>query len=313
LPRDADTGAILSIERLRSALSKPHEAYLRDGLGLRLPEEEAPLAEHEPFGAPEPLARHALRTTAFEAWLRAGTRPDARALHAHLLARALVAPGADGRATVEQVLDDVAAFAQCALGAGFGATSQSHPIEQAAGPRVLQGVLPGVQRGGVLRVALRPEGRHGGQALRHGLDWLLASLHGLPLYEIASVDEKSEPALRAHPPLSRDEAIASLQALVALREEALHAPLPFLPRSGFTYFRRLQDKGTEAALEKAGEEWRGGDRQRGDAGPATLLALRGRDPFFDGDRHQRERFARIATALFGAFENDVLLRCEDLA
>ncbi|HJW46490.1 MAG TPA: exodeoxyribonuclease V subunit gamma [Lysobacter sp.] len=313
LPRDADTGAILSIERLRGALSKPHVAYLRDGLGVRLPEEEPPLAEHEPFGAPEPLARHALRTTAFDAWLRAGTRPDARALHAHLLARALVAPGADGRATVEQVLDDVAAFAQCALGAGFGAASQSRSIEQAVGPRLLQGVLPGVQRGGVLRVALRPEGRHGGQALRHGLDWLLASLHELPLYEIASVDEKSGPALRTHPPLSRNDAIASLQALVALREEALQVPLPFLPRSGFTYYRRLQDKGAEAALEKAGEEWRGSDRQRGDAGAATLLALRGRDPFFDDDRHQRERFTRIATALFGAFENDAPLRGEDLA
>ncbi|MCI4568049.1 exodeoxyribonuclease V subunit gamma [Lysobacter sp. CFH 32150] len=313
LPRDVDTSAILSIERLRSALNKPHVAYLRDGLGLRLPEEEPPLAEHEPFGAPEPLPRHALRSTIFDVWLRAGSRPDARALHAHLLARALLAPGADGRATVEQVLDDVAPFAQCALGAGFGAASQSRSIEQAAGPRILQGMLPGVQRGGVLRVALRPEGRHGGQALRHGLDWLLGSLHELPLYEIASVDEKGDPVLNTHPPLSREGAISSLQALVALRDEALQVPLPFLPRTGFTYFRRLLEKGEESALEKAAEEWRGNDRQRGDAGPATRLALRGRDPFIDNDSAQRDRFARIATALFGAFENHTPVRLEDLA
>jgi exodeoxyribonuclease V gamma subunit len=313
LPRDADTGPVLSVERLRSALNKPHAAYLRDGLGLRLPEEEAPLAEHEPFGAPEPLARHTLRSLAFDAWLRTGGRPDARALHAHLLARALVAPGADGRATVETVLDDIAPFAQCALGEGFGAEPQSRPIEHAAGPCLLQGVLSGVQRGGVLRVALRPEGRHGGQALRHGLDWLLASLHDLPLYEIASSDDRSDPALRTHAPLPRVDAITSLQALVTLREEALQAPLPFLPRSGFTYFCRLQDRGHDAALEKAAEQWCGSDRQRGDAGADTLLALRGRDPFIDGDRTQRERFARIAVALFGAFENDAPLRGEDLA
>jgi exodeoxyribonuclease V gamma subunit len=214
---------------------------------------------------------------------------------------------------MEAVLDDIGPFAQCALGEGFGPASQSRPIEQAAGPRLLQGVLPGLQRGGVLRVALRPEGRHGGQALRHGLDWLLASLHDLPLYEIASLDDKSDPALRTHPPLSREDAITSLQALVALREDALQAPLPFLPRSGFTYFRRLLDKGHDAALEKAAEEWCGSDRQRGDAGAATLLALRGRDPFIDGDRAQRERFARIAAALFGAFENDAPLRGEELA
>jgi exodeoxyribonuclease V gamma subunit len=259
------------------------------------------------------LARYTLRGAAFEAWLRAGARPDARALHAHLLARALVAPGADGRATVETVLDDIGPFAQCALGEGFGAESQSRRIEHAAGPRLLQGVLPGVQRGGVLRVALRPEGRHGGQALRHGLDWLLASLHDLPLYEIASADDRSDPALRTHPPLSRVDAITSLQALVALREEALQAPLPFLPRSGFTYFRRLQDKGHDAALERAAEQWCGSERQRGDAGADTLLALRGMDPFIDGDHVQRERFARIAAALFGAFENNAPLRSEDLA
>ena len=214
---------------------------------------------------------------------------------------------------MEGVLDDIGPFAQCALGEGFGPASQSRPIEQAAGARLLQGTLSGLQRGGVLRVALRPEGRHGGQALRHGLDWLLASLHELPLYEIASVDNKSGPALRTHLPLSRVDAITSLQALVALREEALQSPLPFLPRSGFTYFRRLQDRGHDAALEKAAEQWCGSERQRGDAGADTLLALRGRDPFIDGDRAQRERFARIAAALFGAFENDAPLRSEELA
>ncbi|HEY0503735.1 MAG TPA: hypothetical protein VGD42_09595, partial [Lysobacter sp.] len=164
----------------------------------------------------------------------------------------------------------------------------------------------------LLRVALRPEGRHGGQVLRHGLDWLLGSLHALPLYEIAAVAAGSDPVLREHPPLSSERAVTSLQALVALREEALQQPLPFLPRTGFTYFSKQREKGEAAALEKAAEEWRGSDRQRGDAGPATRLALRGRDPFFDHDPGQRDRFVRIATALFGAFEDDAPLHAEAL-
>ncbi|HEY0506217.1 MAG TPA: exodeoxyribonuclease V subunit gamma, partial [Lysobacter sp.] len=123
LARAIEAGTVLAIDRLRSALMRPHAAYLQDGLGLRLPEDEPPLAEHEPFGAPDPLARFVLRQTAFEAWLRTGARPDAAALHARLLACALVAPGADGQSTVEQVLDDIGPFARCALSAGFVAES----------------------------------------------------------------------------------------------------------------------------------------------------------------------------------------------
>lgn len=312
LPRAAPAVEPLSIDRLRSALMRPHAAYLQDSVGLRLPEEEAPLAEHEPFGEPDPLSRYQLRHAAFAAWLRTGSRPEGAALHARLLARALAAPGADGRASVEATLDDIAPFAQCALAEGFGIDSESLPIALATRSRLLQGSLRDVQNGGALRVALSPDGRHGGQALRHGIDRWLASLHGLPLYEIAVANGASQPALRVYPPLREAAAIASLQALIDLREEALREPLPFLPRSGYTYFGLAREKGRDIALEKAAEGWRGGDRQFGEAGPATRLALRGRDPFIDGDLAQRERFVRIADALFGAMESDAPLDAEAL-
>ena len=333
LSRAVDPGAALSIDRLRSALMRPHAAYLQGSLGLRLPEEEPPLLEHEPFGAAEPLARHALRSAVFERWLAARARPDPRVLHARLLARALVAPGPDGLATVEQVLEEVDPFVQCALREGLGVDAPSLPLAQVAGERLLQGTLGGIQRpasqdAGVLRVALRPEGRHGGQALRHGLDWLLASLHGLPLLELAAANKDEAPVLRRRAPLSREDAIASLQALVELREQALQSPLPFLPRSGFVHFQQLdagqakaRQKGEAAdiealrrmALERACAEWCGdAQRKRADAGPATRLALRGRDPFIDGDAPNRARFARIAEALFGAFEHGRVLRAEAL-
>ncbi|TKR30183.1 exodeoxyribonuclease V subunit gamma [Luteimonas gilva] len=312
LARVAEPAESLSIDRLRRAIAKPHDIYLQETLGLRLPEEEPPLAEYEPFGAPAPLPRYALRQQAFGAWLASGERPDAAALHAHLLARALVAPGADGRASVEATLDEVQPFALCALEAGFEAASETKPIEIAAGSRLLQGALRDVQNGGALRVALRPEGRHGGHALRHGLDRWLASLHGLPLYEIAAANEKTAPTLRTHPPLPRAQAIANLEALVALRESALAAPLPFLPKPGYVYFAALAEKGADGARQEAKKAWSGSDRTFAEAGATTRLALRGRDPFFDDDAAQRERFARLSVALFSALDGDAPLAVEAL-
>lgn len=302
----------LSTDRLRRAINKPHDTFLQETLGLRLPGEEAPLAEHEPFGAPAPLPRYELRQHTFGAWMQTGERPDAAALHAHLLARALVAPGADGRASVEATLDQVQPFALCALGAGFGAASETMPVEVAAGSRLLQGTLRDLQKGGALRIALRPEGRHGGHALRHGIDRWLASLYGMPLYEIAAFDENAAPSLRTHPPLPREQAVANLAALVALRETALASPLPFLPKPGYTYFAALAEKGPDAALQEARKAWMGGDRAFAEAGATTRLAMRGQDPFFNEDTAQRERFVRLSLALFSALDGDAPLTVEAL-
>ena len=265
----------------------------------------------------------------FARWLRGGRRPAPAALHTQLLARAQVAPGADGLAVVDTLLAEVMPFAQCALEAGFNAQARAQPVAHAVGGRLLQGALDGVRphagREGVLRVALRPDGRHGGQALRHGLDWLLASLHGLPLYEVYSEKKGEEPRLCVREPLSPDAASASLAALLWLREDALRAPLPFLPKSGLAYAQALRqgiddgkdvDETVAAALEKARKCWCGDDNNPGEAGPDARLALRGRDPFPDDSGSQdaaaRVRFARIAGELFGAFLAERALDAEAL-
>ena len=114
-------------------------------------------------------------------------------------------------------------------------------------------------------------------------------------------------------PLPASEAIASLAALLQLREDALRAPLPFLPKSGLAYAQALRNdlaRGTEpaaaaaTALEKARKCWCGDDTTPGEAGADTRLALRGQDPFADDGRvddDARARFQRIAGELFGAF------------
>src|SRR5207342_1980475 len=178
------------------------------------------------------LAQYHLRHAVFDAWLRAGMRPDAFALHARLLARALAAPGADGRATVAATLDDIAPFATLALDAGFGTAGGRVPIAIACGDRELRGALDGVHPSGVLRVVLNAGGLHGNHVVRHGLDWLCASMMGLRLHELAIPDKDEPPVFVVRKPLPPARAETILASLLALRDAALRAPLPFLPRSG---------------------------------------------------------------------------------
>jgi exodeoxyribonuclease V gamma subunit len=312
--RDHDDAGTVTLDRLRRALLRPHAVYLQDGLGLRLPEDEPPLPEHEPLGAPDALEHYALRHAIFAAWLRSGMRPDAFALHARLLARALVAAGDDGRATVTATLEDLAPFATLALDAGFGAAGGRVPIAIACGTRTLRGALDNVHPQGTLRVVLNTSGLHGNHVVRHGLDWLCASALEMPLHELVVPAKDEPPTLTPRDLLEPARAKAILASLLALRDAALRAPLPFLPRSGFSYVQALADKPPEAALKAARDCWAGSDWQsdRAEASPATLVALRGRDPFLDGDVDAQVRFVLLSTAVFDALAGKAPLDLEEL-
>lgn len=306
LPQRDAVRAPLTLDRLRRSLMRPHVVYLQEGLGLRLPEDEPPLAEHEPLGAPDALRQHALREAVFDAWMRANGRPDAHALHARLLARALVAPGADGRAQVADVLEDVAPFAQMALDKGFGdaatRASFAHDSERGA----LHGTLDGVHRSNrLLRVVLRPDGLHGGQVVRHGLDALCASLLGLQVHVLARPERDADPEWHVRKPVTPKKAGAALDALFAWQDAAVRAPQVFLPKSGLDYVQCFGEKGPDAAMKAARDTWTGSgyDGGRPEATPATRVALRGRDPFFDDDEPARQRFALASIAIFTALEN----------
>jgi exodeoxyribonuclease V gamma subunit len=251
----------------------------------------------------------------FDAWMRANGRPDAHALHARLLARALVAPGADGRAQVAEVLEDIEPFAQEALGKGFGDTAGRATFTHASDRGTLRGTLGGVHRQRVLRVVLRPDGLHGGQVIRHGLDALCASLLGLPVHELARPDKASDPVWSVRKPVATKKAAAALDALFAWQDAAVRAPQVFLPKSGFRYMQCFGDKGADAALKLARETWTGSgyDGGRAEATPATRVALRGRDPFYDDDAQAQQRFALASIAIFTALEHATPLDTEAFA
>jgi exodeoxyribonuclease V gamma subunit len=305
---------VVSIDRLRSTLVRPHATYLRDGLGLRLPEDEPPLDDHEPLGTPNSLDHYHLRETVFRAWLQEGARPQADRLQQHLLARAQLAPGADGRATVEALLGEVAPFASLALDGGFGSDERRIVVDEPVAGRVLRGALAGVHgatESRLLRVALRAKGRHGNLVLRHGLDWLVASLLQLPVYELYREKEGEAPRLVPRVLATRDQARAALASLISLHEQALREPLPFLPKSGHAYHAAGDET---RGLRAAAQQWRGDERNHvgAERSPATQMALRGRDPFVDDDARSRARFQEIARAVFAAVERAEPFALEDL-
>jgi exodeoxyribonuclease V gamma subunit len=297
-----ETEAAVDLDRLRTTLLRPHAVYLQDGLGLRLPQEEAPLPEHEPLGAPDALEEWRLRQEAFDAWLREGGPPSLQALHAHLLARALVAPGADGRATVAAVLEDVAPFAELARRHGFAAEGRRVPIDERIGTLALRGSLDRVQDDRVLRVVLNAGGVQGHHAVRHRIDALGAALVDRTVYELAVPAKGEAPVLQplATPP--RETAGVILASLATLRAHALRTPLVFLPKSAYAYAQKAAEGDADAGMKAARATWMGSEWQgeRAEATPATRIALRGRDPFFDDDAQSRERFQALATSVFDA-------------
>jgi exodeoxyribonuclease V gamma subunit len=314
LLRQQPPEATLSLAQLRNALMRPHEFYLQQGVGLRLPEEEAALEEHEPFGTPDALTRHGLRQLVFEAWRETGQAPGLQALQSQLLARGLLAPGADGAAVLQGVMEEVAPFAEAAVQAGFAGLGDSAPFELPLREGMLVGALDRIHAQGVFRAVLNPNGRHGGHALRHGLDWLVASMRGLPLHELSVEKKGAAPRILTREPLLQADAQQALSALQALRRHGRGRPLCFLPKSGHAWWLTAQvDPGK--ALAEAQKVWGGGDDDfggPGEARAATLTALRGRDPFLDGDADSLDAFELLSHLVFSAVERGQAFDTESL-
>jgi len=73
--------------------------------------------------------------------------------------------------------------------------------------------------------------------------------------------------------------------------------LPFMPKAGYAWFKRSPG---DAAWKAASDQWstRDGNGEGEDAW--VRLALRGRDPFLDGNQESVELFQQLATDIFQA-------------
>jgi exodeoxyribonuclease V gamma subunit len=143
--------------------------------------------------------------------------------------------------------------------------------------------------------------------VRHGLERLCAAVAGIKFFELARENKESPPAWIERKPPTPKRAAAALDSFFGWHDAALRAPQVFLPKSGHCFVRKLDGRYDEAAIaaatKSARETWTGTQFDgagRAEASPATRMALRGRDPFFDEDEQSLTRFKLLSVSLFGA-------------
>ena len=292
-----DDAGPLPVEALRRFLLHP-AGELMKRLGVRLPEVEAPGEDIEPLAAPDTgLERAQLQHAVFDGLLRGESEA---ASHATLRARGLLPSGAPGRRVLAGERHRLQPYAD----AFMQWRGDAQPLQVALPETLqveglcLQGRLGEVYPHGLAR--LRFDKINGPAAIRHGLDWLLASAAGWsqPLVQFHDSEGGIGPHVReALPP---EQARQALARLLQLRAAGLREPLLFAPYSGWELYRNSGR--FEYAVKQARAKWHGNGQGFAEGeDPALRLALRGRDPF--ADQAALHRFADAALAVFAAVQD----------
>ncbi len=305
LPASVEAEVELPLSTLRRFLLDPAGNFLRQRLGMRLPELDEVGEDIEPLQAPpRGLERHALQRAVFDALLRGD---GMRAMQAELRARGLLPSGPAGARALEELADEIQPYAQAFAAWSDGAEATSLPIADAIDGLRVHARLDGVLPQGVARLRF---GKHNGPSMiRNGLDWLLLGAAGieLPLVEVMQ-DADGEIAARPRARIEQEQARAALRSLLALRGKGLQAPLPFAPYSGWEFYSADT---AERGIRKAAARWRGGHGQWSEGDNEALrLALRGRDPFAQAASLQA--FADAACTIFGAVADGLSAAAPDV-
>jgi exodeoxyribonuclease V gamma subunit len=298
-PVEAEPG--LPLEDLRRFLLSPAEQFLRQRMGLRLPDVEKAGEDIEPLRAPAAgLERNRLQHAVFDALL-AGERRDA--MLERLRAQALLPSGALGARALSDLLEEVAPYAERFVRwRGSATPGDPLPLEDTIDGVRLHGRLDGAWPMGIARVRFGEP--NGPSVIRNGLDWLLASAagHALSMFEFhADGDGDVGPHERA--PIEPAQARDALRKLLALRAAGLREPLAFAPRSGWKYYSAAS---AERGIEEARKQWQGSSRTWGEGtGTAYELALRARDPF--ADREALRAFVANTITVFSAVGSGIAI------
>lgn len=285
----------LDLVALRRFLADPAGQFLRQRMGLRLPDEVEGHDDIDPLTAPaRGLDRWRLQQVVFDACVEADTDGLARRLRA----RALLPSGPLGERQLAGVIAQVQPFAT-ALRRWREGEAQTRAFELDVDGVRLYGHLDRLYPHGALRARL--DALNGPAQIAHGLDWLVLSALGdaRPLAQLAQWDDGADVRLRA--PLPVPQARAALRELLALYREGMRQPLPLQARSAWRWYAapRGDEASDHAAWKSAREQWFGSDRQWGEVNSAAVqLALRGRDPFLDDA--DGARFRELATRVFDA-------------
>ncbi|MEO7251873.1 MAG: exodeoxyribonuclease V subunit gamma, partial [Arenimonas sp.] len=286
----------LSRDTLVRALCNPAREFLSARIGLRLPEHSERLPDAEPFDRQDGLHKYLLAERVFAAAIAGRAEPRAR-LFRRLLAEGLIAPGAAGQEEVLQLLEMLAPSVSAWLGWGDDA-AQAMPYELQLGTSTLTGRLFPTHRSGLRQFSASSD--HGKTRLSLGVDALIWSALGQSR-PIQRVVIGQLPQCIA--PLPEADARAQLLELLDVAAASRRAALPFMPKAGFAYAR---DPTASSAWSTARQLW-SSHRGFGEGeDPWVRLALRGVDPFLDGDAAAVQEFQQLATRVFGNLPAELL-------
>ncbi|MBN8214003.1 MAG: exodeoxyribonuclease V subunit gamma [Xanthomonadales bacterium] len=288
-------------DALQRFFVNPARDWLRERLGLRLPDAAHEIADREPlgengllrYGAIDALLSHendeAVESEASESWLRAqallppGRDGDAIAHNARMVARDLLAArAAVGGAARPRI---VSADTETAV---HGIAFRFHDVHDDARAIAVAGRLDGKRR------------------LRAGLDHLLlASALGEPARtHLIGYDSKANaPVEIVYTGLSQAQAEERLAAMLALWREGRDAPLPFAPKTAFAYAAQWHAKTDVGAAWKAAHAAFAPFGGGGESEDMWLrLAFRPEGLLARFDAAHAQRFREIAVVVFDARE-----------
>jgi len=292
----AERATVLDRDVLQAFFANPARDWLRDRLGVRLPDADEGPIDREPLGA-DGLARY----TAIESLLAL----PAEIAHARdaLRARGRLPPGRDGAALAEDAAAIAAMLHARAMRARGDATAMvvADEGEATGGIAVrFEDVHAGTR---AIAVAGKLDGK---RRLRARIDHLLlAALLGEDARtHLIGFDSKAGDAIEAvYSGVSREQARAALEGLRELHREGNDAPLPFAPKIAYAYAESWHAKGDADAAWKAA--WAAyapfvGSGERDD--PWLRLAFRPDGLLERFDSPQARRFREIAIQVFDARE-----------
>jgi len=276
-----DTVALLasvSIDDLRRLFGDPAGQFLRQRLGMRLPEPAEADSDLEPLGAPgHGLAQYGLQQQVFEHALA----EDLDGLYERLRARALLPSGPLGRIQLDDQLRELRPYAQAFRQWRGDVPAESRRLQADIDGIDVHGRLPGWYAQGLGRVQVGA--LSGRAAIRHGLEWLLLRAAGerTPYQRFFEYEDSLGPHAMDPELLPQAQARTALSELLDLYRQGLQAPLAFAPYSSWKYYQAARNGDLDKAIKDAAAQWQTDSGWSESAAPAIRLVNRGRDPFAD--------------------------------
>jgi exodeoxyribonuclease V gamma subunit len=290
-PTSEDPSVDVELDEIIRVLKDPWSAWL-GAIGVILPQTcDNPFAlDREPVTVPTGLTRWQIQNKA----ITAVTERRTSFLEERLAADRLLPYGTLGAAMGRESVREAVALAQLAIREA-GGRLEHHRLISRGRPQITGNIL--VNTEGTLHVLVKPtilkEKPH------HRLDVWIRATFAAACGMRGDTLVVSKDGLNRRPPMAQVQALAALDNLLHLCQEARRYPLPFRPKTSSAVFQAIKRGNDDTAM--ALKAWQQQNKVPGEGdGASAQLAWRDLDPF-TVDR--MDEWRRLAAEVFGPVED----------